>query len=78
MSPAGLQQSADFQTFFLHALAMITDHANDQKKLKQLFQELNIHYDHEVYGEHVLLLLSPCGPVRTGPVTAQNCSGLVL
>jgi hypothetical protein len=38
---------------------MITDHANDQKKLKQLFQELKIHYDREVRGEHALLLLSP-------------------
>jgi hypothetical protein len=58
-SPAGLQQSADFRTFFLHALAMIMDHANDQKKLKQLFQELKIHYDCEIRGEHALLLLSP-------------------
>ena len=58
-SPAGSQQSADFWTFFLHALAMIMDHANDQKKLKQLFQELKIHYDREIWGERALLLLSP-------------------
>jgi hypothetical protein len=59
LSPAGSQQSADFRTFFLRALAMITDHANDQKKLKQLFQELKIHYDREIRGERALLLLSP-------------------
>jgi hypothetical protein len=55
-SPAGLQQSADFRTFFFHTLAMITDHANDQKKLKQLFQELKIHYNREVRGERALHL----------------------
>jgi hypothetical protein len=30
-SPAGAKEAADFQTFFIHALAMIMDHANDQK-----------------------------------------------
>ena len=58
-SPRGSWQSADFQTFFLCTLTIITDHADDQKKLKQLFQELKIHYDHEIQGEHTLLLLSP-------------------
>jgi hypothetical protein len=33
MSPAGLREFADFCKFFLLALAMCTNHTNDQKKL---------------------------------------------
>jgi hypothetical protein len=58
-SPLGFQQSADFQNFFLQALVMGTDHANDQKKLKALFQQLKQWYDREVRGERALQLVSP-------------------
>jgi hypothetical protein len=58
-SPLGLRQSADFRNFFLRALTMGTDHANDQKKLKALFQQLKQWYDREVRGEQALQLVSP-------------------
>ncbi|KAF8953282.1 hypothetical protein BDZ97DRAFT_1767573 [Flammula alnicola] len=47
------------QSFFLHVLAMETDHVNDQKKLKDLFHEAKRFYDHEVQGENVLASVSP-------------------
>lgn len=58
-SPAGVKEPADFRNFYLRALGMGTDHANDQKKLKSLFQEMKRQYDREVRGERALLMASP-------------------
>ena len=58
-SPMGKKNAADFRNFFLKTLAMTTDHANDQKKLKKLFEETKRFYDREVCGEAALKAASP-------------------
>ncbi|KAF8871601.1 hypothetical protein BD779DRAFT_1453746, partial [Infundibulicybe gibba] len=58
-SPAGKRKAMDYRNFYLKSLAMGTDHANDQKKLKKLFQDTKRFCDREVRGERALLMLAP-------------------
>ncbi|KAF8880977.1 hypothetical protein BD779DRAFT_1445829 [Infundibulicybe gibba] len=58
-SPAGKRKAIDYHNFYLKSLAMGTDHANDQKKLKKLFQDTKRFCDREVRGERALLMLAP-------------------
>ncbi|KAJ7908522.1 hypothetical protein B0H13DRAFT_1617392 [Mycena leptocephala] len=57
-SPLGQRNPQDLRTFFVKITGMMTDHANDQKKLRDLFEQLKQRMERELRGERALLRLS--------------------
>lgn len=53
-SPRGQESPADQRTFAIKTVGMLTDHAEDQKKLVRLIQEWKTTSDREVRGEKAL------------------------
>ncbi|KAH9857367.1 hypothetical protein C2E23DRAFT_720354 [Lenzites betulinus] len=73
-SPRGLENPLDIRSFLQKVHGMLTDHAEDQKRLKKLFEEWRHCTDRELRGERAMAEIAPLDLL---PILAEEAAAAV-